>query len=150
MLPDNTINPGEMTSFNHYALGSIINWLHTTVAGVSPIEPGWKTFRVAPLPGGTITSAEAQYETPYGRLECHWAIKDGDHFHLKLLVPANSKAFVALPDNRKIGIDANDEERGEWVGSGFHQFFSRWDNLAHWPPESVIPIMRKKQPEEIA
>ncbi|CEJ56713.1 hypothetical protein PMG11_02912 [Penicillium brasilianum] len=150
MLPDNTINPGEMTSFNHYALGSIINWLHTTVAGVSPIEPGWKTFRVAPLPGGTITSAEAQYETPYGRLECHWAITDGDHFHLKLLVPANSKAFVALPDNRKIGVGANDEERGEWVGSGYHQFFSRWDNLTHWPPESVIPIMRKRQPEDIA
>ncbi|EEA21078.1 hypothetical protein EYB25_008541 [Talaromyces marneffei] len=42
MLPDGSINPGEMTSFNHYALGSIINWLHSTVAGVSPLSAGWK------------------------------------------------------------------------------------------------------------
>ena len=28
MLPDGTINPGEMTSFNHYALGAVADWLH--------------------------------------------------------------------------------------------------------------------------
>ena len=33
MLPDGTINPGEMTSFNHYALGAVADWLHRTVGG---------------------------------------------------------------------------------------------------------------------
>ena len=28
MLPDGTVNPGEMTSFNHYALGAVADWLH--------------------------------------------------------------------------------------------------------------------------
>lgn len=28
MLPDGSVNPGDMTSFNHYALGSVANWLH--------------------------------------------------------------------------------------------------------------------------
>lgn len=28
MLEDETINPGEMTSFNHYALGLVAAWLH--------------------------------------------------------------------------------------------------------------------------
>ena len=33
MLPDGTINPGEMTSFNHYALGAVADWLHRTRGG---------------------------------------------------------------------------------------------------------------------
>ena len=36
MLPDGSINPGEMTSFNHYALGAVADWLHRTVAGPGP------------------------------------------------------------------------------------------------------------------
>ena len=35
MLPDGTINPGEMTSFNHYAFGSIADWMHRTIGGLS-------------------------------------------------------------------------------------------------------------------
>ena len=42
MLPDGTVNPGEMTSFNHYALGSVADWLHRVVAGISPLAPGYR------------------------------------------------------------------------------------------------------------
>ncbi|KAJ9144282.1 Alpha-l-rhamnosidase [Pleurostoma richardsiae] len=145
MLPDGSINPGEMTSFNHYALGSVINWLHECVAGVSPLQPGWKTFRVAPIPGGTITSAETIYETPYGRLECRWSIRDGDHFELDLLVPANTRAQVTLPHERAQDLGA----AGEWVGSGRYQFQGRWDNLAQWPPKPLVPPMRHPEPDSI-
>ena len=51
MLPDGTINPGQMTSFNHYALGSVADWLHRTVAGLAPAEPGYRRVRVAPRIG---------------------------------------------------------------------------------------------------
>ncbi len=40
MLPDGTINPGQMTSFNHYALGAVADWMHRVVAGLSPLERG--------------------------------------------------------------------------------------------------------------
>ena len=33
MLPDGSINPGDMTSFNHYAFGAVADWLHRTVGG---------------------------------------------------------------------------------------------------------------------
>ncbi|KAL5046700.1 hypothetical protein BDW71DRAFT_197353 [Aspergillus fruticulosus] len=113
MLPDGSINPGEMTSFNHYAFGSIINWLHSAVAGISPLLPGWKELRVQPIPGGNINSAEAVYETPYGRLECRWRIEsDKDVFTLELLIPPNSRAFVTLPND----TDPSGQRRqpGEW------------------------------------
>ena len=33
MLPDGSINEGEMTSFNHYALGAVADWMHRSLAG---------------------------------------------------------------------------------------------------------------------
>jgi alpha-L-rhamnosidase len=39
LLEDGTVNPGEMTSFNHYALGAVADWLHRVVAGLAPAEP---------------------------------------------------------------------------------------------------------------
>lgn len=155
MLPDGSINPGEMTSFNHYALGSIINWLHSTVAGISPLSAGWKQIRVAPVPGGTINSAEAMYDTPYGRLECRWWIKsEANIFNMELLVPPNSRALVNLPCVDKLTkYAASHEDGGTWVGSGHHKFSVDFDwqkYSSEWPPKQLIPIMRKPEPEDIA
>ncbi len=36
LLPDGSVNPGQMTSFNHYAFGAVADWLHRTVAGLAP------------------------------------------------------------------------------------------------------------------
>ncbi|KAL4934277.1 glycoside hydrolase family 78 protein [Aspergillus undulatus] len=133
MLPDGSINPGEMTSFNHYALGSIINWLHKTVAGVSSVSPGWREILVQPLPGGTVRSAEVVYETVYGRLECRWEVKDGDRFRLELVVPPNSEAMVVLPGGGR--------EEGKVVGSGRYTFETTFDSQAGWPPKALVPPM---------
>ena len=97
MLPDGSINPGEMTSFNHYAYGAVADWLHRTVAGLAPASPGYRTLRVAPRPGPGITSASATHETPYGTASVAWTV-EGDAFTLELVVPANSTAQVSLPD----------------------------------------------------
>ncbi|KAF4945267.1 hypothetical protein FGADI_12087 [Fusarium gaditjirri] len=72
MLPDESFNPGRMTSFNHYALGAMADWLHSTVGGITPMasSPGWKIFRVKPIPGGNLTWAKTSFDGPYGRIEC--------------------------------------------------------------------------------
>ena len=51
MLPDGSINPGDMTSFNHYALGAVADFLHRVVAGLASDAPGWERIRFAPQPG---------------------------------------------------------------------------------------------------
>ncbi len=55
MLPDGSVNPGEMTSFNHYALGAVADWLHRTVGGLAPAQPGYRQIAVRPRPGGGLT-----------------------------------------------------------------------------------------------
>jgi alpha-L-rhamnosidase len=99
MLPDGSINPGEMTSFNHYAFGAVGDWLHRTVAGLAPAEPGFRRILIAPRPGGGLTHARAAHETPYGRAEAGWWLVD-DAIEVEALVPANTVATVLLPDGR--------------------------------------------------
>ncbi|SHN43127.1 glycoside hydrolase family 78 protein [Cryptosporangium aurantiacum] len=111
MLPDGSINPGTMTSFNHYAYGAVADWLHRSVAGLAPAAPGYQRLRIAPRPGPGITSAAATHETPYGPATVSWTL-DGTTFTLELTVPPNTTAEVVLPD----GSAPFD------VGSGRHTF----------------------------
>jgi len=99
MLPDGSINPGEMTSFNHYALGAVADWIHRTIGGLNPIEPGYRRLEIKPRPGGGITHANARHITPYGSAECEWKIENGK-FDLKVVIPPNTTALVSLPGNQ--------------------------------------------------
>lgn len=125
MLPDGSINPGSMTSFNHYALGSVANFLHAVVGGISPLRAGWGEFLVRPRPGGELRHAEVSYDGPHGRVAARWELgeeAEGDGagaqgatraFQLRVEVPPNSRALVVLP--------WQGEGDGEWVGSGIHE-----------------------------
>jgi alpha-L-rhamnosidase len=96
LLPDGSINPGEMTSFNHYSFGSVADWMHQTIGGVSPDEPGYRKIRFNPIPGRGVTSASCSLRTPYGRTACRWSIDDGI-FSLEVEVPPNTSAVIVRP-----------------------------------------------------
>ncbi|PUB32015.1 alpha-L-rhamnosidase [Promicromonospora sp. AC04] len=109
LMPDGTVNSPTMTSFNHYALGAVADWLHRVVAGLAPAEPGYRTIDFSPRPGGTFTSAGATHVTPYGEASIDWRLSDGS-MHVSLRVPVGCTATVNLPgDGRRE------------VGHGVHQ-----------------------------
>jgi alpha-L-rhamnosidase len=111
MLPDGTVNPGEMTSFNHYALGAVADWLHRVVGGLAPAAPGYRRMLVRPRPGGGLTQARAAHDTPYGRAEVSWTLVDGE-LSVAVTVPPNTTAHIDLPGDAE-PVD---------VGSGEHHF----------------------------
>ncbi|KQX07602.1 MULTISPECIES: alpha-L-rhamnosidase [unclassified Leifsonia] len=113
MLPDGTVNPGDMTSFNHYALGAVADFLHRVVAGLDSAEPGFASLRIAPQPGGGLTHASASHRTPLGLASSAWR-RDGETFRLDVEVPADTTATVVLPGD-------GGEHR---VGAGRHSFTS--------------------------
>jgi alpha-L-rhamnosidase len=96
ILPDGSINPGEMTSFNHYALGSVADWLHRTIGGIAPAAAGYRALRFAPIPGRGVTRASSALRTPYGRAACGWALV-GNDVALEVDVPPNTSATVVRP-----------------------------------------------------
>jgi alpha-L-rhamnosidase len=126
MLPDGSINPGSMTSFNHYALGSVGAWLHSTVGGIAPAEPGWKVVRFEPVPGGTISWAKVSFEGPYGEVRCEWTL-EGKVFKMKATVPPNSKGEVKLPGKKEVVS----------IGSGTHKYTVEYTPES-WPPKALV------------
>jgi hypothetical protein len=105
LLPDGTVNPSGMTSFNHYALGSVADWMHRVVAGLAPAAPGYRRLLIAPQPARTgLTSASATLNTPYGQASSGWEL-DGGQLSLRVTVPVGATAQVVLPsgETREVG-----------------------------------------------
>ncbi|MFF9778615.1 family 78 glycoside hydrolase catalytic domain [Streptomyces sp. NPDC013978] len=100
MLPDGTVNPGSMTSFNHYALGAVADWLYKIVAGIRPAEPGYARLLLQPTPGPGLDWARGALETPHGLVQCGWRRSDGG-FEVDVHVPDGVEADVALPDGSR-------------------------------------------------
>ena len=101
LRPDGTVNTeGDMVSFNHYAYGAVGNWLYTRVGGLEMTAPGYKAFRIAPMPGGGLTWAKVSHVSPYGKIIVHWEIKDHE-FILNATIPEGTTAEILLPDGSR-------------------------------------------------
>jgi len=98
MLPDGSVNPGEMTSFNHYVLGAVADWIHRTIGGIAPLEPGYRRVSIAPRPGGGLTSARTSLATPYGAVRVAWRAEHDVLTELDVTLPDGVTATVSLPD----------------------------------------------------
>ena len=97
MLPDGSINPGKMTSFNHYALGAVADWIHRVIGGIAPLEPGYVRVLIAPQPGGGLTWAKASLRTRHGLVTTSWSLEDAGKMRLEVNVPEGVTAVVRVP-----------------------------------------------------
>lgn len=84
-------------SHNHYALGSVVTWLHEDLAGLRVTEPGYQRMTIDPAIGGGVTSASSRVQTPYGPAESSWLLEDG-HVTLSFVVPLGCTADVRTAD----------------------------------------------------
>lgn len=104
MLPSGDINPGGMTSFNHYALGAVCDWIYQVIGGIRPEEPGYAAVRIEPRPARGVTWARCAYDSVRGRIEVAW--KAGrSAFDLTATVPAGVRARVVLPDGTAYDVE---------------------------------------------
>ncbi len=104
MLPDGTINPGEMTSFNHYALGAVADWMHRTIGGLTAMEPGYRAVRIAPRPGGGLTWARTTLETRHGHVAVSWRL-EGASLVVETVVPHGVAAVLSLEGHGDVPVE---------------------------------------------
>jgi alpha-L-rhamnosidase len=138
MLPDGSINPGEMTSFNHYAYGAVAKFMVERLAGLQQVEAGWKKSRVQPEIVGDFKWASASHLTPYGKVSSSWKLEteDGkDVLHVDVEVPTGTTMEVVLPDGN--------HNKTEIVGSGKWSFKAKYEKRSEWPVKETKFILQE-------
>lgn len=91
---------------NHYSPGAVCGFLFDTVCGIR--VDGENRFVIAPVPGGTLTFAEADYESPYGKVRSRWEKTADGSYRYTISVPANTTAEFQLPDGRKYTLETGE------------------------------------------
>jgi alpha-L-rhamnosidase len=103
LLEDGSINPGEMTSFNHYALGAVADWLHRAIGGLAPATPGYHKLLIAPQPIPGLDWATTKHDTPYGPAQVEWH-RTESQVEISATIPANTTAHVRLPNGQELDV----------------------------------------------
>jgi alpha-L-rhamnosidase len=90
-------DPG-MNSFNHWAFGTVGEWVWRELAGINPDEqnPGYKHFVIRPRPGAGVTWLKSRYESIRGTISCRWKL-EGDRLTLDVAVPVGASATIYAP-----------------------------------------------------
>lgn len=97
LLDDGTISGISMNSMNHYAYGSIAEWMFRHIAGLEIAAPGCRRMDLRPGLNWALGEQETIYDSPAGRWESAWKILDTTHVEVRITVPFGCEALLTLP-----------------------------------------------------
>lgn len=86
-------------SLDHYALGSVGQWLYSDVLGIERDleQSAYKHFYLQPQINAALTFAEGSYDSMYGLIQSRWEIDESGKVIYTCTVPANTSATLRLP-----------------------------------------------------
>ena len=91
----------DMNSFNHYAYGSVFDWIFGVSCGIQPAKPGYREVRIAPQPDPRLGFVDAVIQTRNGVIRMHWYYKEGGRVFYELEIPTDVKAQLVLPSGKQ-------------------------------------------------
>lgn len=86
----------SMNSFNHYAYGSVFDWIFGVACGIKPIEPAYKTISVEPHPDKGLGFVKTHLKTRNGLIKLQWYYK-GEEVCYEFEIPVGMTAYLKLP-----------------------------------------------------
>lgn len=116
VLDDGMLSGTMMNSLNHYAFGSVVEYLYRNVCGLTAMEPGFKKAQFAPLPDARLGHCSLIYDSVSGRYRSEWRILRDGRLHVLIQVPFDCSAQIVLP----FYGEAQDEPMS--LGAGVHEF----------------------------
>ncbi|MBD3228116.1 MAG: Bacterial alpha-L-rhamnosidase [Candidatus Lokiarchaeota archaeon] len=132
-----------MNSFNHYAYGSVGEWIYRIILGLNLLEenPGFSKFIINPQPGSHLKWAKGSYKSIRGEISISWKIKN-NIYSLKVEIPCNTTAIVniladkidsikengtPIEDLKNIKFLSYDDNIAKYeISSGEYKFQSSW------------------------
>ena len=94
----------DMNSFNHYAYGSVAEWIYEKAAGIQAIEsePGYRKVIIAPLPDKRLGWLRVRLDTRNGKIVSCWRCeKDSVRYEISVDMPA-----VIIIDGRPVKVNS--------------------------------------------
>ena len=123
ILPDGTVKPDSMNSFNHYAYGSVVNWYYEKIAGIVPDRknPGYKHFFLNPRPSKELNNVDCRLKTHYGTIKVYFEMEN-KNVRMRINVPDNTTATLKLEECKTFSLDCSRKKySGEiLLESGIH------------------------------
>lgn len=100
--PDGTVSSTGMNSMNHYAYGSVVEWIARDVCGLNPVfeAPGFKKAVIKPQPFGYLKKAAISYKSAAGTYVSSWELMEDGMLKYEFEVPFNCEAEIILPDTK--------------------------------------------------
>ena len=84
-------------SQNHHMFGAIVQWFYEDLAGVRPLEPGYRRIEFRPeVPGTGLDSVAVSYESVRGVVASRWR-RSPDGLEFDVTVPPNAVGVVYVP-----------------------------------------------------
>jgi alpha-L-rhamnosidase len=110
----------DMNSFNHWAFGSVGEWVWRELVGIHCDEdqPGYKHFVLHPRPCTGLAWAKARYDSIRGPIVSEWKMTDGQ-FQFTIEVPANTTATVYIPAVNADAVTESDKLAAKADGVAF-------------------------------
>ena len=86
----------DMNSFNHYAYGSVADWMYGVAAGIQVCEdaPGYAKIRIAPQPTERLTWFEASVETRHGLVSSRWSKTQAGDWRFDITTPVEAELII--------------------------------------------------------
>ena len=103
LLPDGMPNSDGMNSYNHYAYGSVMEFVYRRIAGIEEKEAGFIKVLIAPHPLKGLPSLRAEYESVHGKIVSGYEQKDGKIVY-SVEVPANVETEICLPGEQPVSV----------------------------------------------
>jgi len=83
-------------SRNHIMFGEPPAWMYRYLAGISPLEPGFRRVRFAPNFVSMVNQVRAEHLAPAGRIVSEWRRENGV-VRCRFEIPSGVSALVELP-----------------------------------------------------
>lgn len=94
---------GDMASHSHAMFAGGVSGFFTRLAGVTPIEDGFRTIQIKPQLTKHINTLKANITTVCGNVAVSYEKKDGK-LTLTAKIPANCKAVIIMPNGEKHSV----------------------------------------------
>ncbi len=95
--PDGTISDTGMNSLNHYAYGSVMEFMYGYALGIRPAQPGYRKAVIAPHPDRRLGWIEGSYDSAAGQYVCNTRIDGDGTLDVHIEIPFGCEAQVTLP-----------------------------------------------------